>query len=86
VVNVIKKTNENRQVPVMQADTLRDCRKMLAQAKAGKLDGYLLEGMACPGGCVGGPGTLSLIPRAAKAVNDFAGDSPYTSLTTTWNS
>ncbi|MGI6688541.1 MAG: 4Fe-4S dicluster domain-containing protein [Christensenellales bacterium] len=78
VVNVIKKTNENRQVPVMQADTLRDCRKMLAQAKAGKLDGYLLEGMACPDGCVGGPGTLSLIPRAAKAVKDFAGDSPYT--------
>jgi iron only hydrogenase large subunit-like protein len=78
VVNVIKKTNENRQVPVMQADTLQDCRKMLAQAKAGKLDGYLLEGMACPGGCVGGPGTLSLIPRAAKAVKDFAGDSPYT--------
>ena len=25
-------------------------------AKAGKLDGYLLEGMACPGGCVNGGG------------------------------
>jgi len=25
-------------------------------AKAGKYDGYLLEGMACPGGCAGGGG------------------------------
>ena len=24
---------------------------MLMLAKAGKLNGYLLEGMACPGGC-----------------------------------
>ena len=27
---------------------------MLAKAKAGMYDGYLLEGMACPGGCMGG--------------------------------
>ena len=26
-------------------------------AKAGKYNGYLLEGMACPGGCVAGAGT-----------------------------
>ena len=25
-------------------------------AKAGKRNGYLLEGMACPGGCIGGGG------------------------------
>ena len=31
---------------------------MLMLAKAGKLNGYLLEGMACPGGCVAGAGTL----------------------------
>ena len=29
---------------------------MLKLAQAGKRDGYLLEGMACPGGCVGGGG------------------------------
>ena len=27
-------------------------------AKIGKYNGYLLEGMACPGGCVAGAGTL----------------------------
>lgn len=38
--------------------------KMLTLAKAGKYNGYLLEGMACPGGCVGGAGVLSDAKRA----------------------
>ena len=32
--------------------------KMLMMAKAGKRNGYLLEGMGCPGGCVAGAGTI----------------------------
>jgi [FeFe] hydrogenase (group B1/B3) len=77
VVNVIRETVPGREVPVMKADTLLECRKMLALAKAGKANGHLLEGMACPGGCVGGPGTLSQIPRASKSVAAFAQASPY---------
>ena len=77
VVNVIKATDPGRDVPVTKADTLNECRKMLALAKAGKLNGHLLEGMACPGGCVGGPGTMSQIPRASSAVKAFAQASPY---------
>ena len=37
-------------------------------ARAGKRNGYLLEGMACPGGCVGGAGTVELINQAANEV------------------
>ena len=40
---------------------LDECRKMMQMAKAGKYNGYLLEGMACPGGCVGGAGTIQPI-------------------------
>ena len=40
----------------MSAQGLADCKKMMMMAKAGKYNGYLLEGMACPGGCVGGGG------------------------------
>ena len=47
-----------REVKVANAEGLRNCRELLADAKKGKYDGYLLEGMACPGGCVGGAGTL----------------------------
>ncbi len=79
VINCVKAREPGREVPFMKADSLRDCGKMLALAKAGKARGFLLEGMACPGGCVGGPGTLSLIPRAGAAVKTFADSSPYAS-------
>jgi iron only hydrogenase large subunit-like protein len=40
-------------------------------AKAGKYNGYLLEGMACPGGCVAGAGTLLPVDLAAKVVAKY---------------
>ena len=58
VVNCIKEMDPEREVKVANAEGLRNCRELLADAKKGKYDGYLLEGMACPGGCVGGAGTL----------------------------
>lgn len=77
VINCIQAQDPGRQVPSMKADSLFDCKKMLTLAKAGKTPGHLLEGMACPGGCVGGPGTLMPIPRAGSAVRQFAEQSPY---------
>ena len=69
VVNCIKELYPDREVNVEHAEGLDECRKMLMRAKAGKLNGYLLEGMACPGGCIGGAGTVQLIPKAAQEVN-----------------
>ena len=40
----------------------------MSMAKIGRYNGYLLEGMACPGGCVAGAGTLLSIDQAAKGV------------------
>lgn len=37
---------------------IAECKAALMKAKVGKLDGNFIEGMACPGGCVGGNGTL----------------------------
>ena len=68
VKNCIKELHPDREVLVERAEGLNDCRKMLMRAKAGKLNGYLLEGMACPGGCIGGAGTVQLIPKAAQEV------------------
>ncbi|MDD2580117.1 MAG: 4Fe-4S dicluster domain-containing protein [Eubacteriales bacterium] len=85
VADAIRHTIERRHpghaVPVMKADSLQDCRKMLLLARAGKADGHLLEGMACPGGCIGGPGTLSQINRSGKAVQAFSEKSPYRDAT-----
>ena len=43
----------------------------MALAKAGKYNGYLLEGMACPGGCIAGAGTLLPVDQAAKIVSSY---------------
>ena len=59
------------EIPVDHAEGLRECRKMLTLAKAGKRKGYLLEGMGCPGGCVAGAGTILPINKAQVAVRQF---------------
>ena len=48
---------------------------MLMMAKAGRLNGYLLEGMACPGGCVAGAGTLQPINKSSALVKKYATES-----------
>lgn len=52
-----------------RAEGLADCDRMLKAAGAGRLRGNLVEGMACSGGCVGGPST-SLKPAAASRLVD----------------
>lgn len=62
---------------VKQDYSLEGCRKMLLLAKAKKLDANLLEGMACPQGCVGGPGILAPIKKVSAEVERFAKEASY---------
>ena len=71
VEKMIQKTEPEREVNTARAEGLRECRKLMAMAKAGKYDGYLLEGMACPGGCIAGAGTLLSVELAAKVVSNY---------------
>ncbi len=64
VKNVIEKMDPDFEVKIASAEGLAECKKMMMLAKAGKYNGYLLEGMACPGGCVGGAGVLSDVKKA----------------------
>lgn len=58
-------------VLIEHAEGLAECKKMLMLAKAGKKDGCLIEGMACPGGCVAGAGTNIPINKATVEVKKF---------------
>jgi [FeFe] hydrogenase (group B1/B3) len=71
VEKLIKETDPDAEVKTARAEGLRDCRKLMTLAKAGKYDGYLLEGMACPGGCVAGAGTLLPVELAANVVGRY---------------
>lgn len=56
----------------VQVDGIKDCKKLLSMAAEGKIDANFIEGMGCPGGCVGGP--KAIIPReeGKERVNKFA--------------
>ena len=83
VVNVIKEKSPDRKVKVTNAEGLRECRKMMMAAKAGKYNGYLLEGMACPGGCVAGAGTMQPIKKSAAQVGLYAKQAEHSTATGT---
>ena len=68
---LVKKEHPELELKTARAEGLRDCRKLMTLAKAGKYNGYLLEGMACPGGCVAGAGTLLPVDLAAKVVGRY---------------
>ena len=68
---MIHQTHPDLEVKTARAEGLRECRKLMTLAKAGKYNGYLLEGMACPGGCVAGAGTLLPVELAATVVGRY---------------
>ena len=58
-------------VHIEHAETLAECKKVLALAKAGKIKGCMIEGMACPGGCMGGAGTNVPFEKSSKELKKF---------------
>ena len=88
VEDVIHRERPNMEVKTVYAEGLRECRQMLRVARTGKYDGYLLEGMACPGGCIAGAGTVISADTAKKKLTEHmkqadeqsCTDSPYSEL------
>ena len=76
----IAEIDPEREVKVHHADGLRECRKMLMMAKTGKFNGYLLEGMGCPGGCVAGAGTITPVKKSTAAVKRYVEHAAVKSL------
>ena len=79
VEKMIKENNPDATVNIAHAEGLRECRKLMTLAKAGKYNGYLLEGMGCPGGCVAGAGTLLPVELAAKVVGRYQNEADFES-------
>lgn len=74
VKECIQKEHPEKEVLIDSAEGLKNCRTMLMMAKAGKRNGYLLEGMACPGGCVAGAGTLQPVVKSSALVKKYTND------------
>ena len=77
VADKIKEWHPDMDVKIASAQGLAECKKLLLMAKAGKYNGYLLEGMGCPGGCIGGAGTIADPARTAVQLNKYVKDAPF---------
>lgn len=77
VAEVAKRLAPEREIMIEGANSLDECMKMLKLAKAGKKNGYLLEGMACPGGCIAGVGTIASTTKVKRALTKYMQGSEY---------
>lgn len=71
VESCIREYYPDIEVKIQHAEGLADCKKILMLAKAGKMNGCLIEGMACPGGCVAGAGVNLPVEKGAAEVRKF---------------
>lgn len=69
VIEALKEQGETADVKVRKCDGAAECKKALMLLKVGKLPEDFIEGMACSGGCVNGPGTTVSELEAKKDRN-----------------
>lgn len=66
VLEYLKETGNTSALSVCRANGAKECRKALLLMKSGRLKEEFIEGMACEGGCVGGPSSHESYTRAKK--------------------
>lgn len=71
VTDIIHRMKPELEIKTVRAEGLKQCRKLMLEAQKGRYPGYLLEGMACPGGCVAGAGTIISVETAAGNVSRY---------------
>jgi len=59
----------------LKVDGIPDCQKLLEQIRNGQLTANFIEGMACKGGCVGGPGRIISPEEGRKCVQEYGNSS-----------
>ncbi|MGC4118640.1 MAG: 4Fe-4S dicluster domain-containing protein [Myxococcales bacterium] len=72
VAQAVVEAGQSLKVIPVRSDGAEACLKTLKQAQSGAPPGNFLEGMACSGGCVGGPGSLNHSARARALVNEYS--------------
>lgn len=64
--------HEDFPVKAVVCNGINECKQALLKAKAGKLDGNIIEGMCCEGGCIRGTGTLVNKKNYNKCAAEYA--------------
>ena len=73
VLQCLEEMDENTDIKVARCNGAAECKKALLLLRAGKLPEDFIEGMACVGGCVGGPSRHKTEMEAKKARDQLIG-------------
>lgn len=71
IKHVIEEYNIKADFQPVCCDGIDECDKNLKMAKVGRLEGNFIEGMACTGGCIGGPMSLHHGHKDRKEVDKY---------------
>ncbi len=74
VLQCLKETGENTDIKVARCNGAAECKKALLLLKMGRLPEDFIEGMACVGGCVGGPSKHKTELEAKKSRDKLIGE------------
>ncbi len=80
VAEALKEQGIDFEVKPVKCSGLDQCKMALTRYKAGRLEGNFIEGMACPGGCIGGPSCLTHEVRDAADVDKYGHESKETTI------
>lgn len=79
VRKTVAQINPERKIMVRpkQADGVKACKQMIEEIKSGEASANFYEGMACEGGCVGGPRAVISKDEARELVNHYGEEAIY---------
>ncbi len=77
VAECLKNISSDYHVDPVYANGIENCKKLLEDILNGNATGNFFEGMACEGGCVGGPKRIIPTEKATAMVNDYAAAARY---------
>ncbi|HIZ55137.1 MAG TPA: 4Fe-4S dicluster domain-containing protein [Firmicutes bacterium] len=72
VTRVLAEEGKNYDIRIAQCSGIDECKKALALLKAGKLPEDFIEGMACKGGCIAGPGSVKDSLQVRRGFDKYA--------------
>lgn len=79
VQHTLDRVRPGRPIPLraVQANGMRECKAVMNDVLNGNTWANFLEGMGCPGGCVGGPRRLLSVEEGTHFVNGYGGRAAY---------
>ncbi len=69
------------ELKAVSCNGLQECRDALHRKKMNRLDANFIEGMACIGGCIGGPGCLTHAAKNSMLIEKFGKESGDLTIT-----